>query len=44
MKNKRISGEAHDIEETSDIATKSKIEPRADYAPEPARGNSCNSF
>jgi len=40
MKKKRISGEAHEInKQTIYIAPKSKIESRAHYAPEQARGH-----
>ena len=40
MKKKRTSGEEYDIKKQT-IAPKSKIESRAHYAPEPARGAGC---
>ena len=35
---KRISGEAYDINNNIYVAPKSKVESRAHYAPKPARG------
>jgi len=40
---KRISGEAYDInKQTKYVAPKSKVESRAHYAPQPARGRKCS--